>query len=98
MNIVQGCFDCDIATGKRAPIGGIIYEDDDWIINHADPKILGHLIVKPKSHYHIIPRYKGMPAHAAKVLQAFDDNKYTCTEEEILSTVEKIRTELARLV
>jgi hypothetical protein len=34
MNIVQGCIDCDIVTGKRAPIGGIIYKDDDWTIIH----------------------------------------------------------------
>ncbi len=143
---VEGCIDCDIAIGKQTPLGGIIYEDDYWIVNHGPLKILGHLIAKPRNHYehigdmdkevmtdfglvlkyichavmkvckpekvyvasfgeferhvhfHIIPRYKGMPAHAAKVFQEFDNNKYTCTEEEVLSTVKEIGRELVRLV
>lgn len=48
------CIDCRILRGEYTPVGGIIYQDDLWVLNHAQPKVLGHLILKPVIHYRSI--------------------------------------------
>lgn len=43
---------CDVIEGRLKPPGGVIYEDELWIVDHSlSPVVLkGWLIVKPKRH------------------------------------------------
>jgi diadenosine tetraphosphate (Ap4A) HIT family hydrolase len=45
------CIDCKIYRGELIPPGGIIFKNDKWVLNHAEKKIPGHLILKPIKHY-----------------------------------------------
>ena len=52
MTLMPGCVSCDLVAGKRASLGGVIYEDDYW---HVDSDVgpvywEGFLIVKLKRH------------------------------------------------
>ena len=48
---VVGCLGCDIAAGRCAVPGGILYETTRWIVNHAVGRLnLGTLIVAPREH------------------------------------------------
>ena len=49
---VSGCMSCDILAGKRAPPGGVIYEDEYWHVDSVVSPVLwrGFLIVKLKRH------------------------------------------------
>ena len=48
------CLACAVITGQITPPGGVVYEDDYWLVNHsvACPVILmcGFLIIQPKRH------------------------------------------------
>jgi diadenosine tetraphosphate (Ap4A) HIT family hydrolase len=59
------CIDCKIYRGEHIPVGGIIYQDSVWVLNHADPKVLGHLILKPIKHYKSI---SDIPDNVAKTI------------------------------
>lgn len=43
---------CDVIEGRLKAPGGVIYEDDDWLVDHSlSPVVLkGWLIIKPKRH------------------------------------------------
>ena len=46
------CIGCQVANGVITPVGGLVYEDELWVVNHlmtASP-ILGWLILQPKRH------------------------------------------------
>lgn len=49
---VVGCIACDVVAGRLAAPGGVIYEDEYWMLDHAvSPVPLnGFLILKPKRH------------------------------------------------
>jgi len=50
--LVNGCLACDELAGKvRAP-GGVIYEDQHWMVSHrlGHDAVPGHLILKLKRH------------------------------------------------
>jgi diadenosine tetraphosphate (Ap4A) HIT family hydrolase len=46
------CLACDVLEGRIAPPGGVIYEDEHWVVDHSiSPVALkGWLIVKPRRH------------------------------------------------
>jgi diadenosine tetraphosphate (Ap4A) HIT family hydrolase len=46
------CLACDVVEGRVRPPGGVIYEDENWLVDHSiSPVALkGWLIVKPKRH------------------------------------------------
>jgi diadenosine tetraphosphate (Ap4A) HIT family hydrolase len=48
----QDCLACQILRGVVSPPGGVIYENDFWLIDHSLPPvfILGNLTLKPKRH------------------------------------------------
>ena len=47
----KGCLACDLTSGERPLPGGIIWENDGWIVEHCvGPLPLGTLIVKPRRH------------------------------------------------
>ena len=48
----MSCLACDVVEGRIRPPGGIIYEDERWLVDHSiSPVALkGWLIVKPKRH------------------------------------------------
>ena len=142
----DGCLGCDITSGRRIPLGGIIYEDEYWMVYHCEPDLLGYLIINSKRHcehigeieskamtafglilkktyqavmnilhpdkiytgsfgeyvghvhFHILPRYQGMPPDAIKVFQEIGKGKYVCSEEEAVEVAAKIRQELRRLI
>lgn len=50
--LVAECLACDGLRGKLKPPGGIIYQNDYWIVEHSlSPVILrGYLIIKLKRH------------------------------------------------
>lgn len=49
---LAGCLACDVLTGHVRPPGGVIHEDDLWMLDHSTSPILlpGFLILKPKRH------------------------------------------------
>lgn len=49
---VVGCMACDVVAGRLAAPGGVIYENEYWMLDHAvSPVPLdGFLILKPKRH------------------------------------------------
>lgn len=48
----MSCLACDVLEGRIQPPGGVIYEDEYWVVDHSiSPVALkGWLIVKPKRH------------------------------------------------
>ncbi len=50
--IKDNCLACDTLVGKLQTPGGVIYENDYWLVDHALPPIfvLGKLIIKLKRH------------------------------------------------
>ena len=47
----ENCLACDIITGKKKAPGGIIYENEYWMVDHSVPALIpGFLIIKPKRH------------------------------------------------
>lgn len=51
------CLSCDVTAGKIQPPGGILYEDELWVVDHVigeketDPiPLKGFLIVTPRRH------------------------------------------------
>jgi histidine triad (HIT) family protein len=48
----MSCLACDVVEGRIRPPGGVIYEDENWLVDHSiSPVALkGWLIVKPKRH------------------------------------------------
>jgi diadenosine tetraphosphate (Ap4A) HIT family hydrolase len=48
------CLGCEIVTGRIATPGGVIYEDDYWMLTHSIssqlPPLKGMLILQPKRH------------------------------------------------
>lgn len=49
---LQECLGCQVANGVKVPLGGFLYEDDLWTVNHTLPpaSILGWLVLQPKRH------------------------------------------------
>ena len=48
----EECIGCQVANGMIIPVGGLVYADELWIVNHfttAAP-ILGWLILQPRRH------------------------------------------------
>lgn len=50
--LVEGCLACDVLAGKTPTLGGTIYENIYWVVDHSvSPALLpGYLIIKPKRH------------------------------------------------
>jgi diadenosine tetraphosphate (Ap4A) HIT family hydrolase len=50
--MTQGCLACDANEGRVQPPGGVILEDDHWILEHSLAPVLlrGWLILKPRRH------------------------------------------------
>lgn len=50
--LVDGCLACNVLAGKVKAPGGVIYEDDYWIVEHSLVPVLvsGYLIIKLKRH------------------------------------------------
>ncbi|MBD2451277.1 HIT family protein [Nostoc sp. FACHB-152] len=50
--LLEGCLPCDVLKGKLNAPGGIIYQDDYWIVEHSLSPVLlrGYLIIKLKRH------------------------------------------------
>ncbi len=48
----ENCIGCQVANGMIIPIGGFVYADELWTVNHmlASPPILGWLILQPRRH------------------------------------------------
>ena len=48
----RDCMACDVLAGRTRAPGGIIYENDYWVVDHSvSPVVLrGFLIIKPKRH------------------------------------------------
>ena len=48
----MSCLACDVLEGRIEPPGGVIYEDELWVVDHSiSPVALkGWLIVKPRRH------------------------------------------------
>lgn len=48
----MSCLACDVLEGRIQPPGGVIYEDEHWVVDHSISPIAlkGWLIVKPKRH------------------------------------------------
>lgn len=48
------CLGCEIVTGKITTPGGVIYEDEYWMLTHSTspklPPLKGMLILQPKRH------------------------------------------------
>jgi diadenosine tetraphosphate (Ap4A) HIT family hydrolase len=48
---MDGCLACDLAEGRIALPGGVIYATPTWLVEHCvGPLGLGTLVVKPKRH------------------------------------------------
>ena len=48
---VVGCLPCDLSHGRKELVGGIIFENQHWIVDHCiGPLPLGTLIVVPRRH------------------------------------------------
>jgi diadenosine tetraphosphate (Ap4A) HIT family hydrolase len=50
--LVSGCLSCDILSGRRAVPGGVIYEDEYWVVESTIGPVFwrGFLIVKTRRH------------------------------------------------
>ncbi len=50
--LVNNCLECDILTGKLDTPGGVVYEDNYWVVrNPLSPLVLpGYLILRLKRH------------------------------------------------
>lgn len=46
------CLACDVLEGRIRPPGGVIYEDELWVVDHSisPVRLRGWLIVKPRRH------------------------------------------------
>jgi diadenosine tetraphosphate (Ap4A) HIT family hydrolase len=46
------CLACDVLEGGIRPPGGVIYEDELWVVDHSisPVRLRGWLIVKPRRH------------------------------------------------
>jgi diadenosine tetraphosphate (Ap4A) HIT family hydrolase len=46
------CIGCQVANGMLNPVGGFVYADELWIVNHmiGSAPILGWLILQPRRH------------------------------------------------
>lgn len=49
----EDCFGCRVANEKAEPVGGFIYADEHWTVNHKMPpaSLLGWLILQPRRHF-----------------------------------------------
>jgi len=49
---VDGCMACDVLAGRLKPPGGVIYEDEYWMVDHCVSPVMlrGFLIIKLKRH------------------------------------------------
>ena len=48
---MEGCFACDLASGRLDLPGGLIDETDHWLVEHCvGPLGVGTLVVKPRRH------------------------------------------------
>lgn len=70
---VMGCMACEVVAGRLAAPGGVIFEDEYWMLDHAvSPVPLdGFLILKPKRHVeHIGELTEGEAAALGPLLRA----------------------------
>jgi diadenosine tetraphosphate (Ap4A) HIT family hydrolase len=49
---VRDCLACDVVSGRTQSPGGVIYENDWWMLDHSVSPVLlaGFFILKPKRH------------------------------------------------
>jgi ATP adenylyltransferase len=48
---VDGCLACDLAAGRQPLPGGLVHEQDGWLVEHCvGPLGVGTLVVKPRRH------------------------------------------------
>lgn len=89
------CLACDIVAGRQAAPGGVIHEDDHWMLDHAvDPLIRGCLILKSKRHVDELADLEPdeaatlgpmMRTALAAMRRAFDPERiYVCSFGEML--------------
>jgi diadenosine tetraphosphate (Ap4A) HIT family hydrolase len=52
MGQIENCLGCKTLTGRINPPGGVIYEDDWWLVDHILPPIFipGSVVLKLKRH------------------------------------------------
>ena len=52
MLLANDCLACDVPAGKIQAPGGMIYEDEYWMVDHSVSPVMlrGFLIIKPKRH------------------------------------------------
>ncbi len=52
MTNAGSCLACDTIAGKISPPGGVIYQNEHWLVDHAvsPAPLRGFLIVKSKRH------------------------------------------------
>jgi diadenosine tetraphosphate (Ap4A) HIT family hydrolase len=62
---MSDCLACDVLEGRIRPPGGVIYEDDLWVVDHSvsPVRLRGWLIVKPRRHVEDVGELS--PAEAA---------------------------------
>jgi diadenosine tetraphosphate (Ap4A) HIT family hydrolase len=48
----MSCLACDVLEGRIQPPGGVIFEEEHWVVDHSISPVLlkGWLIIKPKRH------------------------------------------------
>ena len=46
------CLACEVLEGRIQPPGGVVYEDDNWVVDHSisPVRLKGWLIIKPRRH------------------------------------------------
>lgn len=48
----MSCLACDVLEGRIRPPGGVIHEDEHWVVDHSisPVRLRGWLIIKPRRH------------------------------------------------
>ena len=48
---MKGCFACELTDGTREVPGGVVYEDELWVVDHClGPFGVGALVLKTREH------------------------------------------------
>jgi len=68
-NTAEWCLACRIVSGDVSPVGGFVYADEYWTINHVMPPvhILGYLVLQPRRHVEAMHQF--IPEEAASLGQ-----------------------------
>ncbi|MEH2420296.1 MAG: HIT family protein [Nostoc sp.] len=64
--LVDGCLGCSVLAGKVQAPGGVIYEDNYWVLEHTLSPVLlpGYLIIKLKRHCEYLAELTSEEANA----------------------------------